>query len=78
MANDPATLKPPVFATDPLPCTLLRDPYPRHEGLREAGVAAWSEQFGGWKMSWHEQVPDALAGLPLRGFDTLPFPVGPV
>jgi cytochrome P450 len=38
----------------------LRDPYPAHEDLREAGPAVLLEQYGVWAMARHAQVHEAL------------------
>ena len=38
----------------------LRDPYPHHEALREAGPVVWLEQYGIWTMARHQEVRDAL------------------
>ena len=55
-----ATLSRPVSKADPFSHEFLRDPYPYHEALREAGPVVWLEQYGIWTMARHEQVRDAL------------------
>jgi len=55
-----ATLSRPVSKVDPFSHAFLRDPYPYHEALREAGPVVWLEQYGIWTMARHEQVRDAL------------------
>ena len=60
MASDQATLSRPVSTVDPFSQPFLRDPYPHHERLREAGPVVWLEQYGIWAMARHEQVRDAL------------------
>jgi cytochrome P450 len=59
MSNQ-ATLSRPVSTVDPFSHAFLRDPYPHHEVLREAGPVVWLEQYGIWAMARHEQVRDAL------------------
>jgi cytochrome P450 len=58
--SDQATLSRPVSTVDPFSHTFLRDPYPHHQALREAGPVVWLEQYGIWAMARHEQVRDAL------------------
>lgn len=58
--SDQATLIRPVSTADPFSHSFLRDPYPHHETLREAGPAVWLERYGIWAMARHEQVRDAL------------------
>ena len=58
--SDQATLSRPVSTADPFSHSFLRDPYPHHEALREAGPAVWLERYGIWAMARHEQVRDAL------------------
>ena len=58
--SDQATLSRPVSTVDPFSHAFLRDPYPHHERLREAGPVVWLEQYGIWAMARHEQVRDAL------------------
>ncbi|MGA9090703.1 MAG: cytochrome P450 [Bradyrhizobium sp.] len=58
--SDQATLSRPVSTADPFSHSFLRDPYPHHETLREAGPAVWLERYGIWAMARHEQVRDAL------------------
>ncbi len=50
----------PVSAIDPFSHEFLRDPYPHHEALREAGPVVWLEQYGIWTMARHQEVRDAL------------------
>jgi len=58
--SDQTTLSHPVSAVDPFSHAFLRDPYPDHEALREAGPVVWLEHYGIWAMARHEQVRDAL------------------
>jgi cytochrome P450 len=58
--SDQATLSRPVSTLDPFSHAFLRDPYPHHQALREAGPVVWLEQYGIWAMARHEQVRDAL------------------
>src|SRR6202051_236013 len=58
--SDQATLSRPVSTVDPFSRAFLRDPYPHHEALREAGPVVWLEHYGIWAMARHEQVRDAL------------------
>jgi 4-methoxybenzoate monooxygenase (O-demethylating) len=50
----------PVSAIDPFSHEFLRDPYPHHARLREAGPVVWLEQYGIWAMARHQEVRDAL------------------
>jgi 4-methoxybenzoate monooxygenase (O-demethylating) len=50
----------PVSTIDPFSHAFLRDPYPHHESLREAGPVVWLEQYGIWAMARHQEVRDAL------------------
>jgi 4-methoxybenzoate monooxygenase (O-demethylating) len=54
------TIDRPVSAIDPFSQAFLRDPYPHHEALREAGPVVWLEQYGIWTMARHQEVRDAL------------------
>jgi 4-methoxybenzoate monooxygenase (O-demethylating) len=54
------TIDRPVSAIDPFSHSFLRDPYPHHEALREAGPAVWLEHYGIWAMARHQEVRDAL------------------
>src|SRR6201991_773152 len=54
MSSDQTTL------SRPFSHGFLRDPYPHHEALREAGPVVWLEHYGIWAMARHEQVRDAL------------------
>jgi hypothetical protein len=58
--SDQTTLSRPVSAIDPFSDEFLRDPYPHHEALREAGPVVWLEQYGIWTMARHQEVRDAL------------------
>ncbi|HZE54806.1 MAG TPA: cytochrome P450 [Bradyrhizobium sp.] len=58
--SDQATLSRPVSTADPFSHAFLRDPYPHHQALREAGPVVWLKQYGIWAMARHEQVRDAL------------------
>ena len=60
VVSDQTTLSHPVSAIDPFAHAFLRDPYPHHEALREAGPVVWLEHYGIWTMARHEQVRDAL------------------
>src|ERR1700687_1693347 len=60
MVSDQTTLSRPVSTIDPFSHAVLRDSYPHHEVLREAGPALWLEHHGIWRMARHEQVRDAL------------------
>ena len=60
MMNSTATIDRPVSTIDPFSHEFLRDPYPHHEALREAGPAVWLEQYGIWAMARHQEVRDAL------------------
>src|ERR1700719_4473021 len=60
MASDQATLSRPVSTVDPFSHEFLRDPYPHHEVLREAGPVVWLEKYGIWTMARHQEVRDAL------------------
>jgi 4-methoxybenzoate monooxygenase (O-demethylating) len=50
----------PASALDPFSNAFLRDPYPAHEELREAGPAVLLERYGVWAMARHAQVHEAL------------------
>jgi cytochrome P450 len=50
----------PASTIDPFSHEFLRDPYPHHEALREAGPVVWLEQYGIWTMARHQEVRDAL------------------
>jgi cytochrome P450 len=54
------TVDRPVSAIDPFSESFLRDPYPHHDALREAGPVVWLEQYGIWTMARHQEVRDAL------------------
>jgi 4-methoxybenzoate monooxygenase (O-demethylating) len=54
------TMDRPVSAIDPFSHAFLRDPYPHHEALREAGPVVWLEQYSIWTMARHQEVRDAL------------------
>jgi hypothetical protein len=54
------TIDRPVSAIDPFSHEFLRDPYPHHARLREAGPVVWLEQYGIWAMARHQEVRDAL------------------
>jgi 4-methoxybenzoate monooxygenase (O-demethylating) len=58
--NMDTTMTRPVSAIDPFSHEFLRDPYPHHEALREAGPVVWLEQYGIWTMARHQEVRDAL------------------
>jgi 4-methoxybenzoate monooxygenase (O-demethylating) len=60
MASDQAILSRPVSTVDPFSHEFLRDPYPSHEALREAGPVVWLEKYGIWTMARHQEVRDAL------------------
>ena len=50
----------PVSGLDPFSEDFLRDPYPAHEELREAGPVVWLERYGVWAMARYGQVRPAL------------------
>ncbi len=54
------TVDRPVSAIDPFSHAFLRDPYPHHESLREAGPVVWLAQYGIWAMARHQEVRGAL------------------
>ncbi len=54
------TIDRPVSTIDPFSHDFLRDPYPHHQALREAGPVVWLEQYGIWAMARHQEVRDAL------------------
>jgi 4-methoxybenzoate monooxygenase (O-demethylating) len=54
------TVDRPVSAIDPFSHAFLRDPYPHHHELREAGPVVWLEQYGIWAMARHQEVRDGL------------------
>jgi 4-methoxybenzoate monooxygenase (O-demethylating) len=54
------TVDRPISAVDPFSHAFLRNPYPHHQGLREAGPVVWLEQYGIWAMARHQEVRDAL------------------
>jgi 4-methoxybenzoate monooxygenase (O-demethylating) len=58
--SDQATVGRPTSTVDPFSHAFLRDPYPYHEELREAGPVVWLERYGIWAMARHEQVRDAM------------------
>jgi cytochrome P450 len=58
--SDQATVSRPTSSVDPFSHAFLRDPYPYHEELREAGPVVWLERYGIWAMARHEQVRDAM------------------
>jgi cytochrome P450 len=54
------TIDRPVYAVDPFSREFLRDPYPHHHSMREAGPVVWLEHYGIWAMARHQEVRDAL------------------
>ena len=54
------TSEAPVSGLDPFSEDFLRDPYPAHEQLREAGPVVRLERYGIWAMARHEQVHATL------------------
>jgi 4-methoxybenzoate monooxygenase (O-demethylating) len=50
----------PVSGLDPFAADFLRDPYPAHEELREAGPVVRLERYGVWAMARHEHVHATL------------------
>ncbi|HEX6519009.1 MAG TPA: cytochrome P450 [Streptosporangiaceae bacterium] len=69
----------PVSSIDPFSAEFLRDPWPRHEELREAGPVVWLERYGIWGMARYEEVHAVLldwetfcssAGVGLSNFRT--------
>src|SRR4051794_32682601 len=77
LVSTDTTVDRPGSTIDPFSHAFLRDPYPHHEALREAGSVVWLEQYGIWAMARHQEVRDALsdwqtycssAGVGLRDF----------
>ena len=60
MVGMDTTVDRPVSAIDPFSHAFLRDPYPHHHSLREAGPVVWLEQYGIWAMARHQEVRDGL------------------
>src|ERR1700738_3566228 len=60
MSTDTTVVRP-VSTIDPFSHQFLRDPYPQHASLREAGPVVWLEQYGIWAMARHQEVRDALS-----------------
>lgn len=69
----------PVSSIDPFAAEFFRDPWPRHEELREAGPVVWLERYGIWAMARYDEVHAALldwetfcssAGVGLSNFRT--------
>ena len=58
----PATTTPevPVSELDPFSEDFLRDPYPAHADLRDAGPVVRLDRYGVWAMARHEQVHATL------------------
>jgi 4-methoxybenzoate monooxygenase (O-demethylating) len=54
------TIDRPVSSIDPFSHAFLRDPYPHHQTLREAGPVVWLAHYGIWAMARHQEVRDAL------------------
>jgi 4-methoxybenzoate monooxygenase (O-demethylating) len=50
----------PVSELDPFSEAVLRDPYPAHARLRDAGAVVRLERYGVWAMARHEHVEAAL------------------
>ncbi|HEY6277909.1 MAG TPA: cytochrome P450 [Streptosporangiaceae bacterium] len=50
----------PVCTLDPFADGFLRDPFPFHQELREAGPVVWLERYGIWGMARYTEVHDAL------------------
>jgi cytochrome P450 len=65
----------PASALDPFSEEFLRDPYPAHEELREAGPAVLLERYGVWAMARHEPV--RMLNNTLRGLTSLPVRIVP-
>src|ERR1700682_1733734 len=59
-ASMDTTVDRPVSTIDPFSHAFLRDPYPHHQALREAGPVVWLEQYRIWTMARHQEVRDAL------------------
>jgi 4-methoxybenzoate monooxygenase (O-demethylating) len=51
----------PLSGLDPFSEEFMRDPYPAHHALREAGPVVWLERYGVWAMARYEQVHAALS-----------------
>jgi cytochrome P450 len=60
MVSDQTTVSRPVSTIDPFSHMFLRDPYPHHEAMREAGPVVWLAHYGIWAMARHQEVRDAL------------------
>jgi cytochrome P450 len=60
VVSDQTTVSRPVSTIDPFSHMFLRDPYPHHEAMREAGPVVWLEHYGIWAMARHQEVRDAL------------------
>jgi 4-methoxybenzoate monooxygenase (O-demethylating) len=60
VVSDQTTVNRPVSAIDPFSQMFLRDPYPHHEAMREAGPVVWLDHYGIWAMARHQEVRDAL------------------
>ena len=54
--NGSASSAVPTMHEDPYATEYLVDPYPLHEGLREAGPLVWLERYGVWATGRHEHV----------------------
>jgi 4-methoxybenzoate monooxygenase (O-demethylating) len=54
------TIDRPVSTVDPFSHEFLRDPYPHHHSMREAGPVVWLEHYGIWAMARHQEVRDGL------------------
>lgn len=50
----------PVLAADPFSDSFLRDPFARHQELREAGPVVWLERYRVWGMARYAEVQEAL------------------
>ena len=49
-----------VSKIDPFSHEFLANPYPFHEGLREAGPVVWLDRYDIWAMARHEEVRACL------------------
>ena len=68
-----------ISTADPFSAEFLRDPWPRHAELRDAGPVVWLERYGIWAMARYDDVHAALldwetfcssAGVGLSNFRT--------
>src|ERR1700735_4874855 len=60
MVSMDTTVSHPVSSIDPFSQAFMRDPYPHHQAMRDAGPVVWLEHYGVWAMARHQEVRDAL------------------